>query len=243
MKIIKLFIFTVCIIINLLSCRSLSNNSSSQRIDLNIPDYARIMPDAESEIYDNKGSLFNGNNKSFFSDKKARFVNDLITITISERTNSSTKASRNLKDTSDYSMGGAIFQAKDDKKNSALADLINAANNLSNINLKSSSSNSFKGGGSTSRNDSFNTTITARVIKRMSNSTLYIKGTRELLINGEHQFISISGIIRIDDITPTNTIDSRYILDAKIYYDTKGSVSVSSKIPWGLSFLRNLWPF
>lgn len=55
----------------------------------------------------------------------------------------------------------------------------------------------------------------------MSNGNYFIEGSRELLINGEKQIIQLSGVIRPYDIGQDNTIDSRYIADAKIFTKLK----------------------
>ncbi|EQC2553550.1 flagellar basal body L-ring protein FlgH, partial [Campylobacter coli] len=100
-----------------------------------------------------------------------------------------------------------------------------------------------QGTGTQSRNESFNTTISTRVIKILSNGNYFIEGSRELLINGEKQIIQLSGVIRPYDIGQDNTIDSRYIADAKILYKTEGEVDRSTRKPWGSKVIEAIWPF
>ncbi|OOX97413.1 flagellar basal body L-ring protein, partial [Campylobacter coli] len=65
----------------------------------------------------------------------------------------------------------------------------------SNIGFQTNSTNNYQGTGAQSRNESFNTTISTRVIKILSNGNYFIEGSRELLINGEKQIIQLSGVI------------------------------------------------
>ena len=64
-----------------------------------------------------------------------------------------------------------------------------------------------------------------------------------MLINGEKQIIQISGVIRPYDIDQTNTINSKYIADAKILYRTEGDIGESTKKGWGTKFVESMWPF
>jgi flagellar L-ring protein precursor FlgH len=208
-----------------------------------MPEYVRSIPSPIQTDGQNNGSLFNRGVKPIFGDRKARRVNDLLMIVISENAMSSTTANKSLNDKSDYALGGGLIGAKDTNAPDGLVNALSGLNNLSNIKFDSSSSSSFNGGGSNTRNESFSTTITARIIKVMSNDTYYVRGTRELLINGEHQYVSITGIVRADDISASNTINSTYLSDAKVYYDTKGSIAISSRMSWGAKLLKTIWPF
>ncbi|HEC1276034.1 TPA: flagellar basal body L-ring protein FlgH, partial [Campylobacter jejuni] len=124
-----------------------------------------------------------------------------------------------------------------------VANALNKVNAYSNIGFQTNSSNKYTGTGSQSRNESFNTTISTRVIKILSNGNYFIEGSRELLINGEKQIIQLSGVIRPYDIGQDNTIDSKYIADAKILYKTEGEVDRSTRKPWGSKVIEAIWPF
>ncbi|EAL4066337.1 flagellar basal body L-ring protein, partial [Campylobacter jejuni] len=55
--------------------------------------------------------------------------------------------------------------------------------------------------------------------------------------------IQLSGVIRPYDIGQDNTIDSKYIADAKILYKTEGEVDRSTRKPWGSKVIEAIWPF
>ncbi len=116
-------------------------------------------------------------------------------------------------------------------------------NSLSNIGFQTNSSNNFSGAGTNTRDEKFTTTVSARIIKILNNGNYFIEGKRELLLNGEKQIIQISGVIRPYDIDQTNTIDSKYIADAKILYKTEGDIDQSSTKPWGSKLIESIWPF
>jgi flagellar L-ring protein precursor FlgH len=55
--------------------------------------------------------------------------------------------------------------------------------------------------------------------------------------------IHISGVIRPYDIDRTNTINSKYIADAKIHYETEGDIKEATRQPWGSRMVKSIWPF
>jgi flagellar L-ring protein precursor FlgH len=61
--------------------------------------------------------------------------------------------------------------------------------------------------------------------------------------NSEVQMIYLPGIIRPVDITAANTVSSTKILNARISYTGKGSVSDKQSPGWAMRFLDNVWPF
>ncbi|MNN79681.1 Flagellar L-ring protein precursor [compost metagenome] len=77
----------------------------------------------------------------------------------------------------------------------------------------------------------------------LRNGNYFIAGSRELLLNGTKQTVRITGVIRPYDIAQDNTIDSKYISDAKILYETEGDIRESTRKPWGSRLVESVWPF
>jgi flagellar L-ring protein precursor FlgH len=77
----------------------------------------------------------------------------------------------------------------------------------------------------------------------MPNNNYYILGNREILVGGEKQTVKISGVIRADDISQFNTINSRYIADAKIIYSTEGDIHNATSKGWISRLADTFWPF
>ncbi|MCD4689197.1 MAG: flagellar basal body L-ring protein FlgH, partial [Desulfuromonadaceae bacterium] len=49
--------------------------------------------------------------------------------------------------------------------------------------------------------------------------------------------------VRPNDISSSNVIDSKYVLDAKIAYTGKGVISDKQGPGWMTRILDNVWPF
>ncbi|MDD5434003.1 MAG: flagellar basal body L-ring protein FlgH, partial [Nitrospira sp.] len=99
------------------------------------------------------------------------------------------------------------------------------------------------GSGTTSRSSQLTAVMTAKVLDVLPNGNLVIDGKHEVSVNNETQIISISGIIRPEDIGPGNTILSTYIADAKITYSGSGVISDKQRVGWLVRVMDFIWPF
>ncbi len=88
--------------------------------------------------------------------------------------------------------------------------------------------NKYAGDGKTTRNGSLQAEMTARVVEKLSNGQFRVEGKRTVRINGEFEMITVSGIVRARDVTPSNTVMSTKIADAEIVYEGKGDVGNAS---------------
>ena len=181
-----------------------------------------------------EGSLFGRGENPLFSDKKAMKQNDIVTVVIDENTIQLSQANKKLSDSQASTMGGGVFAGN---------DKLSKLNKYTDISFKTNSNSNFSGSGTQSRNEKFNTTISARIVKVLQNGNYFIAGSRELLINGNKQIVKITGVIRPYDIDQFNTINSKYIADAKILYETEGDIHRSVNEPWGTKIVKSIWPF
>ena len=193
----------------------------------------------EKEDQADKASLWREmKSRDLFQDLRAYQVGDLVTVNIVETSKASKKAdtSSARKSSIDAGISNLLgFETKLGKY--APANFDNSAM------FKTSMTNSFDGSGATSRDESMTASITARVVSLMPNGNLYIKGTRQVKVNNETQFITLSGLIRREDISPNNTVLSSYIADARIEYTGSGPVSDKQRTGWLGRAVDFVWPF
>jgi len=83
--------------------------------------------------------------------------------------------------------------------------------------------------GNQSWRGSFVTRMTAVVSEVTPQGLLKIEGTRTVDVNGERQEITLTGLVRPYDISPTNTIASEQIADAQIRYKGAGPMGQKAK--------------
>jgi len=205
-------------------------------INMKPPKYVEQMPSQTKDIpQNNPGSLFtNGDN--LFSDTKAMKVNDIVTVVITEEVKQSSQASKKLSEAN--TDNGGLFDASVSGGVNILGKNLSIGKTGVSLNMPSmNSSRSFQGSGTQQRNETFQTTISARIVKVLENGNYYIMGTRQIFVDGQKQIIQISGVIRPQDIAADNTIDSKYISDAKIAYKTQGDIQRFTDQNW----LAKIW--
>lgn len=198
------------------------------------------IPKAEPVPKKNKGSLYSMQGTSLFADKKDLQIGDIIQIIIDEDTAQKSNNKRELSRTSSTNLGGAVAANTGAGITKNIASTINNGLGLS---VGTDSSNSDAGSVKTQVDETFSTTISAIIQETYQNGNYYIKGTKELLIEGQKQKIIVSGVIRPYDITSDNSINSSQIANLKLLYDKDGTESDILDTPWGTKILRALWPF
>lgn len=206
------------------------------------PAYVEQMPAREEESsFVSRGSLFGQGDSPLFSDHKAMHVNDIVTVVISETATSSSKASKALSEADALGLGGGAFTSTGN--NSAVNAAENKLNGLANIGFKAGSTSSYSGSGAATKNASFTTTVSARIVKVMANGNYFITGRREIMVDDQKQIMQLSGVIRPYDIDQNNQINSAKISDAKIMYANEGDVDRSINRGWGSKLVEAIWPF
>jgi flagellar L-ring protein precursor FlgH len=185
------------------------------------------------------GSIWPGENKfnMLFVDRKARNVNDIVTIIIHESSKGGNNASVNTSRSSNTDASIASLLGLDTSITKSNANMGGK------IGIGGSSANAMKGTGKTSRDGSLQAQITARVTQVFENGNLSIEGRRQLTVNAETQFIVITGIIRSEDITADNLVESQYIADARIVYTGNGVINEKMRPGWMTRVVDKVWPF
>jgi flagellar L-ring protein precursor FlgH len=206
------------------------------------------------------GSIWNGarNSNLLYTDNKARYVNDLVTIVISEVSTGQNKAKTETEKNSNTlakidSLLGLNSDVLEAYLKNPLSDglrgvlglnpAILASNNNLGLQMGGSNVNKLTGKGDTNRDTLLKASMTARVVQVLDNGNLIIEGKRQVTVNAEDQFLIITGIIRPDDIAADNTVQSKYIADAKIFYTGQGTVNDKMKPGWLTRIIDWVWPF
>jgi flagellar L-ring protein precursor FlgH len=163
---------------------------------------------------------------SLFSDQKASFVGDAITIIVVESSLASNKAKTSSEKGSDlgYNLAGTVSTSA-----------------LPNVDLGIGSNNNFKGSGSIETSGIIQTKISATIDSVLANGNLMISGSKKIAINGEEQLINIKGIVRTTDVRADNSVLSFNISDAEISFEGSGIVSDAQSPGWLTKFFH--WIF
>ncbi|HUU44622.1 MAG TPA: flagellar basal body L-ring protein FlgH [Acidobacteriota bacterium] len=154
-------------------------------------------------------------NASMFTDVKASGVGDLLTVLIVESATARNAVATNAKKSSEFDLDAGPGTGE--------LDFINI------FGLKSSSGSKTDNQGQTSRAGQLRAQMTVQVVGIRENGDLVIQGTRVIGINSDKEQLTLTGIVRPDDITPDNTVLSQQIAEAQISYNGKGVASSGGK--------------
>ena len=192
----------------------------------------------------NKGSLYSVQGTSLFADKKDLQVGDIIQVVISEGITQKSDNRRELTSDRKNEFGGGMFASMGtDPLNSTVGRVTDKANSVFGVNFNTESSDSDKGKVKTQVNEKFDTKISAIIDETYQNGNYFIKGNKEVIIDGQKQEIVITGVIRPYDITSDNSVNSSQIANLKMIYKKDGSEADLLQVPWGTKILRAIWPF
>ncbi len=185
------------------------------------------------------GSIFDTNSiaSRLMTDPRAQRVNDLVIIQIDERASAQRDTSTEV--------------GRDDSYNSQITSFLGLLKTLEEDNPKFDGSaainflhqSSFKGEGTTTRNDRFEATVPAMVRKVLPNHSMFVEGHRVVLVNNEEHHFYISGVIRPEDIDGTGMVSSSKMADAQIEFVGRGELTSGTAKGWFSRALDVIWPF
>jgi flagellar L-ring protein precursor FlgH len=164
-------------------------------------------------------------------------VGDVITVLLNE----TTQASRTQgSDISRSSTNDVITPALQSKTAARLPSPFGGA--LGALKLDGSTVTS-KGTGTAGQNASLTGSVAVSVVSIMANGNLVLRGEKQLALTEGAETIQVAGIIRPEDVSAVNTVQSRRLANAQISYRGSGDLASTAKAGWGTSALMKLWPF
>lgn len=167
-----------------------------------------------------------------YVDRAARGVGDIVTVVLEEETDASKDANMALGRSFDYSLPTPTIAGRPVTVNGTP------------ISFDVESNQDFDGGGSASQSNALSGTITAIVVGVTPGGNLVIQGRKQLTLNRGEEYLTITGIIRREDIGPNNTVSSMRVANARISYTGDGVLANSSTMGWlSRVFTSVLWPF
>ncbi len=158
------------------------------------------------------------------SDRIARHVDDLVTISVVESLSASGAADSNV--------------AKSGAASAALPGRLGS--NLSRL-LPATSDTKFQGAGATTRTTQLSTTLTARITEVLPSGDFVVEGVREVDINGDRTLVVLSGVVRPADIQPGNVILSSQVGQLRISSVSEGLVHDSLTPGWLIRVLNKIF--
>ena len=195
------------------------------------------MPTPQKVAYQ-PNSLWQSGARAFFKDQRAAQVGDILTVIVniddSASVNNKTSRSRSSNEDSDITNLLGI-------EGSLSRLLPNQVTPSAVVSLGSAGSSS--GDGKVDRDESIALTVAAIVSQVLPNGNLIIQGRQEVRVNFEVRDLLISGIVRPEDISNSNTIDHTQIAEARISYGGRGQITDLQQPRYGQQVFDIIFPF
>ena len=165
-----------------------------------------------------------------YSDNLATEVGDSLTVVISETSSFKQQADRSLEKTTN-STATASF-------NTPLVDLSIASGDATHDSTR-------KSDGTMDYNGKriFADSVTVTVVDKLPNGNLVVGGRSNRQIAGEEVVTVLTGIVKAEDISVSNTVSSARVAYLSVYYETSGQADTFAKDGWLSSILSVFWPF
>lgn len=186
----------------------------------------------------NANSLWRAGSRTFFKDQRARRLGDIVTVTIDindrARLNNTTERRRDNGETAELPAFGGFEQL--------LTDILpNGANPAQLVDLSSGST--VRGEGSVDRREDVELIVAAIVTDVLPNGNLVVAGKQEVRVNNEVRELTVTGVIRPEDISNANRINHTQIAEARISYGGRGQLTDVQQARYGQQLYDILFPF
>lgn len=149
---------------------------------------------------------------SWTSDRVSVREGDLITILIDEYTVAT--ANRDESATNDRGRNVAV------------------GGSLASLSLRTANDVSTRTRGASARRERFTAEMTVRVVEILPGGTVRVEGAKTVRIDDHEQSITVRGVVRTQDISVANTVESWRIADAELLYESNGTLGKVSGGIW-----------
>jgi len=193
------------------------------------------LPEAESA---GANSLWRNGSRAFFKDQRAAKVGDILTVDISIK-DSAQLQNDTSRSRSGETAGGVtnLFGLE-----ANIAKVLPGDVDTSSL-IAADGSSSARGTGSVKRAETVALVVAAVVVQTLPNGNLVIAGRQQVKINAEMRELTVTGVIRPQDISADNTIKHTQIAEARIEYGGRGDISAMQRPRWGQRILDAAAPY
>lgn len=177
-----------------------------------------------TEPQEQSASLWGTTPNALLSMRRAKEVGDLLTVVVEMNDQASLQNSLTRSRNSDDNVNVNALLGLPEWANGILpggATLSPGVDINRNSNLN--------GSGAVNRAEQITFQLASRVVAVEPNGNLVIEGYQETRVSNEVRYLTVSGVIRAQDITRTNTVSYEKIADAQLAYVSEGVATGSVK--------------
>lgn len=185
-------------------------------------------PWATDSVADTKpenASLWATSSDSLLSMRRAKDVGDLLTVLVEMNDQASLQSSLTRTRDSSENMNVDAFLGLPEWANGVLPGGASLSPTY-----EYDRNSDLNGSGAVNRAEKVTFTLAARVVGVEPNGNLIIRGYQQTQVSNEVRYLTVSGVIRAQDITRTNTVTYEKIADAQLAYVSSGEATANTEM-------------
>jgi flagellar L-ring protein FlgH len=183
-------------------------------------------------------SLWQAGSRAFFKDQRAAQIGDILTVVINfdekAQFNNETQRQRTSSENETLTQMFGL--------NTKILPKALPGTDPTNP-LSVSGASNHDGKATMNREEQVNLQVAALVTQVLPNGNMVVQGHQEFRVNFEVRELQVTGVIRPQDISSTNTVDYTKLAEARISYGGRGDIARVQKTPSGQSLIEKFSPF
>lgn len=183
-------------------------------------------------------SLWRQGSRTFLRDQRAANLGDLVTVLVSIQDEAQLQNSTERERTGSDTLGIPRLLGLDSSLTRILPNSIDPSRLV-----QTNGEQVTSGSGSIRRNESVTLRVAATVSQVLPNGNLVVAGRQQVRVNSELRDLTVSGIIRPQDIGSDNTVRHDRLAEARIAYGGRGTISDVQAPRVGQQLLDVILPF
>ncbi len=182
-------------------------------------------------------SLWRSGSRAFFKDTRAARVGDILTILVTINDNGTLKNASTANSNGSESMGiPNLFGLEN-----AIPTMLSGVSSSALVNTNSTGASG--GTGQIQRSEAMTLSLAGVVTQVLPNDNLVVVARQEVRVNSELMVLTVSGVVRPEDISSENTVADDRVAEERISYGGQGQLTDVQTPRWGQQLLNILLPF
>jgi flagellar L-ring protein precursor FlgH len=162
---------------------------------------------------------------NLFQDNRARNVGDIVVLVINENTTENEREQRQQSKTNSFTGQASVF---------GVPQVASSDGNFG---------RTFSGSGQVTGGRTFTDRLALTVVDVMPNGNLVVEGFRSRVTMGEERVLRVTGVVRPQDITVGNVVQSSNLANAKLSYLGRGPTTRQINKNFLGRVMDRIWPF
>ena len=193
------------------------------------------MPMPQREGSPNEANaLWRSGSRAFFKDQRAAQVGDIVTVLVNMNDAANLKNVTSATKAASETAGMPNFFGLEALVPKTVTPATLLANNSATSNV---------GTGQIQRNEAVTLRLAGVITQVLPNGNLVVAARQEFMVNAELRNLTVTGVIRPQDIASDNTVSHDRMAEARISYGGKGQITDLQRQRWGNQMIDILMPW